>query len=85
MALNCPLEHLAYMLYLLFQVIRSLRIVIGKMLMAMVLHSKATKACSSDFDVKIWKVGAKAIKAQCQKRAIVFYEAWVSSDEEDQK
>jgi hypothetical protein len=85
MALDCSFEHLAYMLYLLFQIIWSFCIVIGKMVMVIALNSKATKACSCDFDVMVRIVVSKTIEAQCEKRAIVFYEAWVSSDHEDQK
>jgi hypothetical protein len=53
MALNCPFEHPAYMLYLLFQVIRSFRVVTSSEVMPMVLNSKATKTRSCNFDMKI--------------------------------
>lgn len=85
MALYFPFEHLAYMLDLLFQVIRSFRLVVSMMLMVVVLGPETAKACSCNFDVMIWIGGAKAVEAQCQKRAIVFYEAWISGDEEDQQ
>ena len=84
-AFDCPFKHLADVLYLLFRVIRSFRVVIGKMPMAIILNSKATKARSCHFDVMGWIVGAEAIEAHCQERAIVFYKTWVSSDEEDKK
>jgi hypothetical protein len=85
MALNCPFEHTAYVLYLLFQIIWPFRIVTGRTVMIMILDSKATKTCPCDCDVMIWIAGAKAFEAQCQKCAVVLYEARVSSYEEDQK
>lgn len=65
MALNLPFEHLAYMLDLLLQVIRSFRLVAGMVLMVIVLHPETTKACCCNFDVMSWIVGAKAVEAQC--------------------
>jgi hypothetical protein len=53
MTLDRPLEHTAYVLYLLFQIIGSFRIVIGRTVMVMILDSKATKTCSGDCDVMI--------------------------------
>jgi hypothetical protein len=85
MALNCPLEHTAYVFYLLFEVIWSFRVITGRTVMVMILDPETTKARSSDFDVMVWIAGAKAIEAQCQKCAVVLYEAWISSNEEDQK
>lgn len=85
MTLDRSLEHLAYVFYLLFQIIRSLSIVIDSILMFVVLHSEASKACPGDFDVMIRVLGAKAIKAQCQERAVVIDEARISGNEEDQQ
>jgi hypothetical protein len=85
MALNCPLEHTAYVLYLLFQIIWSFRIITCRTVIVMILDSKATKTCPCDCDMMISIAGAKTIEAQCQKCAVVLYEARVSDDEEDQK
>lgn len=85
MAFNCPFEHLAYVLYLLFQIIWSFCVVTGSMLIFIVLQSESTKTRSCDFDVTVWIVGSKAVEAQREESAIVFYEAWISSDEEDQQ
>jgi hypothetical protein len=63
--LNCSFEHSAYMLYLLFQIIWSFRIVIGRILVIVISDSKATKARSCDFDVTVRIVGSKAIEAEC--------------------
>jgi hypothetical protein len=65
MALNCSFEHTAYMLYLLFQIIWSFRIVIGRVLVVNILDFKATKARSCDFDVTARITGSKATEAQC--------------------
>ena len=85
MTLNCSLEHLAYVFYLLFQIIRSLSVIVDRMLMFAVLNSETSKACSSDLNVMIRVLGTKAIEAQCQKRAVVFNEARVSGNKEDKQ
>jgi hypothetical protein len=85
MAFNCPLEHTAYVLDLLFQIIWSFRMITCRTVMVMILDSKAAKTCPCDCDVMIRIAGAKTIEAQCQECAVVFYEARVPSYEEDQK
>ena len=83
--LNRSFERLAYVLYLLLQIIWSLGIVVGSMLTSVILNSKTTKACSYDFDVMIRVVGTKAVEAQGHERAVVFNKARVSSNHEDQQ
>jgi hypothetical protein len=65
MALNCSFEHLAYMLYLLFQIIWPFRILIDRLLVIFILDSKAAKARSCDFDLMVRIIGSKAVEAQC--------------------
>lgn len=85
MTLNCSLEHLAYVFYLLFQIIWSLSVIVDSMLMFVVSNSETSKTCSCNFDVVTRVLGTKAIEAQCQECAVVFNEARVSGNEEDQQ